>query len=128
MQHPNLDPPIKSVCTTPFGASASNPVFIVETYYNSTTKEWYRKYSDGTIEQGGWGNDLVKDAVFTHNFVTAFTDANSVTMEFTFISAEHYANIRGGLQAASNTTTTFSVHCDTYINNNGGYYWTARGI
>ncbi len=29
------------------------PRVIVETYYNSSTKEWYRIYSDGWIEQGG---------------------------------------------------------------------------
>jgi len=125
MQHTNPNPPIKSVCTTTNAATDSNPVFIVETYKNGT--EWYRKYSDGTIEQGGWGNDLVKDAVFTHNFVTAFTDANSVTMDFTFISAATYSNYRGSLALASNTTTTFSVHNDLYINNNGGYYWRAVG-
>ena len=125
MQHTNPNPPIKSVCTTTNAATSTNPVFIVETYKNGT--EWYRKYSDGTIEQGGWGDDLVKDAMFTHNFVTAFTDADSVSMEFTFISAGHYSNARGGLAMASNTTTTFTVHCDAYINNSGGYYWRAVG-
>lgn len=125
MQKPNLNPPIRSVCTTSAGAASNNPVFIIETYRNGT--EWYRKYSDGTIEQGGWGNDLVKDAVFTHNFVTVFTDADSVSMDFTFISASHYANARGGLALASNTDTTFTVHCDSFINNNGGYYWRAVG-
>lgn len=126
MQHPNLNPPIKTVCTTPNDASSSNPVFIVETYKNGT--EWYRKYSDGVIEQGGWGNDLVKDAESIHNFVTAYTDADSVNIHFTFISTDTYSSDRGGLQVSSNTTTTFSVHCDTGINNNGGYYWTARGV
>lgn len=125
MQHTNPNPPIKSVCTTTNAATSTNPVFIVETYKDGT--EWYRKYSDGTIEQGGWGDDLVKDAEFTHNFVTAFTDTDSVNMEFTFISSATYSNVRGGLAMASNTTTTFNVHCDTYINNNGGYYWRATG-
>lgn len=126
MQHPNLNPPIKSVCTTPSGASASNPVFIVETYKNGT--EWYRKYSDGVIEQGGWCNNLAENATITNSFVTSYTDADSVSIHFTFISTNTYSGVRGGLQVSSNTTTTFSVHCDTQVNNNGGYYWTARGI
>lgn len=125
MQHPNLNPPIKSVCTTTNGAASNNPVFIVETYKNGT--EWYRKYSDGTIEQGGWGDDLVYNAEFTHNFVTSFTDASSVNVDLTFISSATYSSTRGALAMASNTTTTFTVHCDTYINNNGGYYWRAIG-
>ena len=126
MQHPNLNPSIKSVCTTPNGASASNPVFIVETCKNGT--EWYRKYSDGVIEQGGWCNNLAENATITNSFVTPYTDADSVSIHFTFISANTYSGVRGGLQISSNTTTTFSVHCDTQVNNNGGYYWTARGI
>ena len=126
MQHPNLNPSIKSVCTTPNGASASNPVFIVETCKNGT--EWYRKYSDGTIEQGGWGNELIADGVFTHSFIIPYTNASSVNMEFTFISTDTYSNVRGGLALDTNTMSTFTVHCDTYINNNGGYYWTARGV
>ena len=126
MQKPNLNPPIKSVCTTTNAATATNPVFLVETYKNGT--EWYRKYSDGVIEQGGWGNDLAVNAVFTHNFVTPYTDANSVSVHLTFISTATYSNVRGNLNIASNTTDTFSVHCDTFINNNGGYYWRARGV
>ena len=127
MQHTNHNKEaVKTLCTTPTGANPSNPVFVVETYKNGT--EWYRKYSDGVIEQGGWGNDLVKDSTFTHNFVTEFTDANTVSVHFTFISTASYSNYRGGLALESNTTSTFTVHCDTYIDNNGGYYWTARGV
>lgn len=128
MQHPNLNPPIKSVCTTPFGASASNPVFIVETYCNSTTKEWYRKYSDGVIEQGGYGDDLIKDSLVTHNFVIPFTKIDTVQIHLTTVSNGAYNNLRSGLAAVLNTTTTFTLNCDTFIDNISGYYWEARGI
>lgn len=126
MQKPNLNPPIKSVCTGTNAATASNPVFVIETYKSGT--EWYRKFSDGVIEQGGWCNNLAIDSTITNNFVTPYTDADSVSIHLTFISTATYSNVRGGLNVSSNTTTTFSIHCDTYINNNGGYYWTARGL
>ena len=126
MQKPNLNPPIKSVCTTPFGASASNPVFIIETYKNGT--EWYRKYSDGVIEQGGWLNNLAKDSIITNNFITSYSDATSVSLHFTFISTGTYSDRRGGLAINSITKTQFSVNSDNYVNNSGGYYWTARGV
>lgn len=125
MQHPSTNI-IKSVCTSPSGASSSNPVVIIETYMDGT--EWYRKYSDGTIEQGGWGNDLVNGQEVTHNFVTAFTDASSVSVHFTFISTSSYSGDRGGLGLGSNTTSTFNVHCDTRTDNSNGYYWVARGV
>lgn len=101
MQHPNPNPPIKSVCTDKNAATTTNPVFIVDTYKNGT--EWYRKYSDGTIEQGGWCNNLVQDAVFTNDFIVPYTDAGSVSIHLTFISAATYSNTRGGLNVASNT-------------------------
>lgn len=126
MQKPNLNPPIKSICTTTNAATDTNPVFIIETYRNGT--EWYRKYSDGTIEQGGWCNNLAENATLTNNFVTPYTDASSVKLNFTLISTGYSGNGRGGLQISSNTTTTFSVHSDSYITNTGGYYWIARGI
>ena len=128
MQHPNLNPPIKSVCTTTNGASSNNPVFIVETYYNSTTKEWYRKYSDGVIEQGGYGDDLIKDSLVTHNFVIPFTKIDTVQIHLTTVSNGAYNNLRSGLAAVLNTTTTFTLNCDTFIDNISGYYWEARGI
>lgn len=127
MQHTNHNKEaVKTICTTPTGANPSNPVFVVETYKNGT--EWYRKYSDGVIEQGGWCNNIAADSTLTNNFVTEFTDAASVNIQLTFISTATYSGIRGGIGVSSNTTATFSVHYDTYTTNNGGYYWTARGI
>ena len=83
MQHPNLNPPIKSVCTTPTSATSDNCVFIVETYKNGA--EWYRKYSDGVIEQGGALSGLSRNVRTTFNFITPFTNANTVTIHVTNI-------------------------------------------
>ena len=43
--------PYSGSATSIGGASATKPAVVVESQYNSTS--WYRKYSDGWIEQGG---------------------------------------------------------------------------
>lgn len=126
MQKPNLNPPIKSVCTSSTGASATTPVFIIETYKNGT--EWYRKYSDGVIEQGGFIDNLERNSDVTNNFVTAFTDPNTVSLHLTTIVTGSYSNYRGGNAASTITTTTFTVNVDAYVENTNGAYWEARGI
>lgn len=58
-----------TAATTTSSASIYKPAVVVENYRNGT--EWYRKWSDGWIEQGGYGSMTV--AV---NFLKAFTDTN----------------------------------------------------
>lgn len=127
MQKPNLNLPIKSVCTTSSGASSSSPVFIVKTYYDSTTGSWYRKYSDGVIEQGGYRTDHYKDVTWTVNFVVPYTTTN-IDIHITTKFAGTPSSIQGGMAVAAVTTDTFDIHGDTNINSTGGYYWEARGI
>ena len=47
----------RTVCTTSAGttstATIQRPAVVVENYYDSTTGDWYRIYSDGWCEQGG---------------------------------------------------------------------------
>lgn len=138
MQHPNFNPPIKSVCTTAAGATPTNPVVIVETYYKSgldsttgITDGWYRKYSDGRIEQGGFiSGELTRNAESTHSLVTSFTDSNvAVFLTVRFSSASLSSYIHGGLALSSVdiTNSTFTVHCDTYTSGMEGFYWEASG-
>lgn len=42
-----------SQATTVSSASINAPCYVVENYYNSSTGDWYRIFSDGWIEQGG---------------------------------------------------------------------------
>lgn len=129
MQHQILNPPIRTVCTTPFGAASDRPVFVVETYYNSTTKGWYRKYSDGVIEQGGYESGLARNTETTYNLVAPLATADILTFNAT---VEHngttsYSNIHGSLALSSITTTQFTVHYDTYDTGITGFYWEVRG-
>lgn len=129
MQLPNLNPPVKAICTTLDGARTNVPVYVVKTYQDGT--EWYRKYSDGTIEQGGYITGLSTNSEKTFPFVIAFQDPSSVTMHVTNIFTGDYSTYRGGITISSITNSEFTVWSDaltgsTYKNNTA--YWEARGI
>ena len=133
MQHPNLNPPIKSVCTGSNSASSSNPVFIVGTYidegYDSTRNDydrWYRKYSDGTIVQGAYREDQAKDATWTVPFVIPFTTTN-IQIHITPTLHKKPSGVNGGMAVDTITTTNFTINGDTYIDSTQGYYWEATG-
>lgn len=130
MQQPNLNPPIKSICKTRDGAKLNKPVYVVETYKNGT--QWYRKYSDGVIEQGGYITGLERlNEEWTFDFVTSFTEPNSVTMHVTAIFAGDHSNYRGGITISSITTDKFTVWSDALTGTaykTTDAYWEARGI
>ncbi|MBQ3350251.1 MAG: hypothetical protein IJG38_07615 [Thermoguttaceae bacterium] len=130
MQKPNLNPPIKSVCTTPFGASASNPVFIVRTYYNSATNEWYRKYSDGVIEQGGYRTDLpITRGEVSFDFILPYQTANAcVRITPVFNETPSGSTRNGGIAVKSVTTTNCTIYHDLPTTLTIGYYWETRGL
>ena len=117
---------ITSVCETKDGATETNPVVIIETYRDGT--QWYRKYSDGVIEQGGYltGLELNKEKSF--DFVTPFTDATSVNVHLTNIFTGTNTNYRGGLAISSVSTINFVVYSDGFVTNATTGYWEARGI
>ncbi len=125
MQHPNLAPSIKSVCTTTSAATSSNPVFIIETYVNGTS--WYRKYSDGTIVQGGFCTEVKQDKEWSIPFVTPFTTANAKVF-ITSVFNGNLSNVQGGAAVGSVYTDSFTIHGDTYISVTAGYYWEATGV
>lgn len=129
MQRPNLNPPIKSICSGTQSATSDNPVFVVETYRDGT--EWYRKYSDGTIEQGGYITGLENNAEKTFNFIESYRFPDSVTMHVTNIFTGDYSTYRGGITVGVITKSTFTVWSDA--NTSSTYkdttaYWEARGV
>ena len=125
MQHPNLTPPIKSVCTTTNAATDTNPVFIIETYKNGT--EWYRKYSDGVIEQGGYNTDLIYNSTIQVSFITPYT-TNTAKVFLTPVFSTSPTQGQGGFTIHSVSTDSFVVHMDSYIGQTAGYYWEAIGV
>lgn len=127
MQKPNLNPPIRAVCSTSAGAASDKPVFVTRSYYDSTTGSWYRKYSDGVIEQGGHGTNHVKDGTWTVNFVLPYTTTN-IDIHITPVFTDKPSSVQGGMAVAAVATDTFNIHGDTNIDKTEGYYWEARGI
>lgn len=133
MQKPNLNPPIRAICTTSDGAQSDKPVFVIGNYYdsslNSTTgnsKQWYRKYSDGTVVQGGYREDAQKDAVWTVPFITSYT-TTEIDIQITPVFNAKPTQLNGGMAVAAITTDDFSIHGDLYISATQGYYWEATG-
>lgn len=129
MQLTNNHPPVKAICSTVSGAKADTPVYVVETYKNGT--EWYRKYSDGVIEQGGYITELTTNNEKTFPFVVQFQDPSSVTMHITAIFTGDYSIYRGGITASNITSSEFTVWSDGMTGSaykTTTAYWEARGL
>lgn len=68
-----IKPTVAEYCntqpTTTSTATPYKPVVCIENYYDENSGDWYRKYSDGFIEQGGTaylGTEVAKQIVFGH--------------------------------------------------------------
>lgn len=64
--------------TTSNTAHYAGKSVITETYLSSDGLSWYRKWSDGFIEQGGSITASTTDVELTVNFVTPFTNKDSI--------------------------------------------------
>lgn len=134
MQKPITNLPIESFCYTTDGATAVTPAVIVSTFYSDTldngnTKRWYRKYSDGHIEQGGFTTNLIKNAVATCNFIVPYTDVTTVSVFITPHSTGADTRPSGAIVAHTVTATNFGAYyAQDSIANIDGYYWEATGI
>lgn len=131
MQHTNVCP-IKGLTTSaPSTVSLSSveyPISVVETYHSGNS--WYRKYSDGWIEQGGyyetdstWSNYNT----FSVTFVTEFTAA-PLMVHCIETATGSSTGIQGlyGVQDVTKSGFTF-VNTRTGSKQTG-FYWTAKGI
>ena len=93
---------------------------VVETYNNGTN--WYRKWSDGWLEQGGRAFNISGGKMFT--FIKPFVDVNyTITGAQTGLQDGTHAN--GSFNIFNKTTTSFYAQ-DLYA----GYYvdWYACGM
>lgn len=84
--------------------SATNPAYIVETYSSGTL--WYRKWSDGWIEQGGYVSGTSQNYIIT--LLTVFSDSNYVISGI----ADNYTGISGSclmIDQGSQTSTGFTI-------------------
>lgn len=94
---------------------------------NSSTY-WYKKYSDGWIEQGGYIEvTIATDGNYTLTFPNAFTAAPiSVT---TTVMNPRSGDANGNeLMINSVTATNALIYNDGYSNNMVGFFWEAKGL
>lgn len=128
MQKPITDLPIKAICATTTGATASTSVVIIESYYsndldNGNTNRWYRKYSDGRIEQGGYATNLVIDSVVHCNFETPFTDASTIAVFIT----PHSTGAGSSILDIYNVVTDCATSSEVQLLISGILHWAVSG-
>lgn len=98
----------------PTGRSQSSVGLLVESYVNGTS--WYRVYSDGWCEQGGYGTHI---SPYIVNLLKAFRDTN-YTLLFSQFNA--YNSVM-----APNTKTTTSFKSGANSGTGQEFYWYACG-
>lgn len=139
MQKTITNLPIKAICSTTTGATICTPVMITGSYFHTETNgrySWYRKYSDGRIEQGGYipVSDLRLQTgsnrpTSVHNLITPFTDPTTASVFLTAYSLGSVSKKRAGIQIVTITETTFSLYYDSEnIDLIDGAYWEATGV
>ncbi len=100
---------------------------IVENY--SSANYWYRKYSNGWIEQGGkeaktFSTDETWEFIFPKQFASP-----PVFISATFIAPRKSDSSGGevGIKKETVTATGLTFLNDTYYNNKTGFMWEAKG-
>lgn len=97
-------------------------VVCVESWHDGLN--WYRRYSDGWIEQGGcaWKSSEYEVII---NFPTAFVNTNYTIVPESFITVENRTeSVTAVIAINSRHTTQVKV---IFGNGNGGCYWYACG-
>ena len=109
-----------TAATTTSSASIYKPAIVVENYKNGT--EWYRKWSDGWIEQGGYITQIPAGTGGSSvTFSKAFTDTNYFSVP-SWGTAEYAAL---SLIATNRTTTGMKIANRTNVPQY--CYWYACG-
>jgi len=137
-QHINLNAIDGYTATAPSATELTvpdkKPISVVESSYNATTKRWYRKYSDGWIEQGGYyavTGEWANYAQFTVNFGDGYEFTQAPVM-IHCIQTATASNGSGypGLYGVSEVSATSFTYCTGYTGNasSTGFYWVAKGI
>ena len=101
---------------------------LVENY--SDANYWYRKYSNGWIEQGGTvSKTFSTDETWVFTFPRAFTAA-PLSVLGTFIAPRKSDSAGGdiGIKTNSATSTGVTFLNDNYGANKIGVYWEAKGF
>lgn len=111
--------PFTSRATSIGGASTTVPAVVVTTYRSGNT--WYRKWSDGFVEQGGVVS-IARDTVQTVTLPTAFSHANY------FVTAiEHNTSRSDEYAALIGTRSTTSIQIKNTMSTTLNFGWYACG-
>lgn len=87
---------------------------VVESYRNDT--QWYRVWSDGWVEQGGYLTEALMPLTFTITFLKAFADTNYThVIGATSVGTSTYAN--GYYSSTTKATTNIGVHVQSAAEN-----------
>ena len=96
-------------------SKATAKAYIIETYKSDDGSSWYRKWSDGFIEQG-----IVKTGTFNmstvHNLIKPFSNAN-----YTIILNARYTSYSVSIGPIEKTTTTFTSEASRGVGGNHTY-------
>ena len=119
-----------TICTTPATttstASSARPAVVVENYYDSTTVNWYRVWSDGWVEQGGmiyYGDGTGSRTV---NFLKPFNMNGNPNIQITICGSTF--NSPAALQNTCNAQTRSDTGFTTYVDANAPIkFWVACG-
>jgi len=87
---------------------------------------WYRKYSDGWVEQGGTYT-IASSSPHTINLSIEMADANYNVLLAVGYGGNGDATVQGHIRTDMLTTTSFGVN-KQWSSNSGYYYWQVSGI
>lgn len=92
---------------------------VVDSHYDSTTGDWWRKYDDGWVEQGGYKVTGVASAIIT--LLKPMDDSN-YHMDINLITGNQDAMV---LSTSTKSSTQLTIY--TY-NTTVGIYWSVCGM
>lgn len=116
-----------TVPTTTSTASSTKPAVIVENYVNGTS--WYRVWSDGWIEQGGYISSIANGGTIT--FLKPFTNTNYIPIVVKRSTSNTGNNgSRPVVSCNASSKDSMTVY-NIWTSNDGTYnisiYWEAKG-
>lgn len=114
--------PYTSSATAIGGASTTKPAVVVESYRSGYT--WYRKYSDGWIEQAG---RVAYASPATVNLPIAFKTTDYTIMQNVSDGTATAGSNRFNVYNGEKTTTSFKFKTEGKDGNAPYMYWTATG-
>ena len=97
---------------------------VVDSYYDSTTGDWWREYDDGWIEQGGFSQHAQATGFANLNLLKPYSDANYTVVITSNVTAQPAGN--ASTNSVANKTTTGFQFCvsQQYLT---GFNWIACG-